>query len=129
MLGGLSGPGHSLDPKFTKEYTTSKLVFMEVLILPFQHSTDPSNRTKRANQKARAVTCRSGLGHIVQEWEGKDMGGWGIPNSQRIEISMPDKSLQPLGLIMLKDEPCFLGLGITYPQPARSYRFLGRGTA
>lgn len=24
MLDGVSGPGHSLDPKFTKEYTTSK---------------------------------------------------------------------------------------------------------
>lgn len=76
MLDGLPGPGQSLDPKFTQEYTTSKVRgFMEVLTLPHQHPTGPSNRTRPVNQKARAETCRSDLGYLVQEWEGKDIWG------------------------------------------------------
>lgn len=88
-----SGPGHSLDPKFAKEHTTSKVVFMRVLTFPLQHPTDPSNRANPADQKARAGLGRSGLGNIAQV---KTLGAGGSKFSKDRNKHASDKP-QSLG--------------------------------
>lgn len=41
--------------------------------LPPHYPTDPSDRTEPANQKSRNATYKSGLGHLEQEWEDRDI--------------------------------------------------------